>query len=90
MNQRLKSSANFFEMIAKLPNKIMASEDLSTSLLQFLFSLLTKIIKDSCQHISEKMGQFPYQKKRMVAAVMVQKWGVRIWVMGGYVCISLK
>ena len=65
----------------------MAYEDPSTPLLQVLLSLSTCIVKDSYKHLGWNMGQLPDQKKRTVAAAIVQKWGERIWIMGGDVCI---
>ena len=49
----------FAKRFANLPNYIMDSEDLSTSLLQFLLSLSTNIIKDSYQHLGGNMGELP-------------------------------
>ena len=60
---------------------MMASEDPSTPLLQVLLYLSTDIIKESYHNIGGKMGELPDMKKRMVAAVIVRKWGERIWLM---------
>ena len=79
MNLRATS---FLKLFANLPNDIMASEDLSTPLLQVLLSLSTDIIKDSYQHLGRKMGELPDLKKRTVAEAIVRKWGERIWLMG--------
>ena len=88
MNQRKKSFAKLVEVTANLPNDMMASEDPSTPLHQVLLYLSTNIIKEFYQNIGGNMGEFPDEKKRTVAAEIVQKWGERIWVMGSDVCIS--
>ena len=76
MNQRAKS---FAELVANLPNDMIASEDPSTPLLlQVLLYLSTDIIKNYYQHIGRKMGELPDLKKRTVAAAIVRKWGERI------------
>ena len=85
MNLRATS---FTKLDANLPNDIMASEDPSTPLLQVLLSLSTDIIKDSYQHLGGNMGELPDLKKRMVAEVIVRKWGERIWVMGSDASVS--
>ena len=87
MNLRTTS---FAKLVANLPNDIMASEDLSTPLLQVLISLSTNIIKDSYQNLGGKMGDLPDLKKRTVAEAIVRKWGERIWVMGSDASVSLK
>ena len=86
MNQRAKS---FMKLVANLPYDMMASEDPSTPLLlQVLLSLSTGIIKDSYQHLGGKMGELPDPKKLTSVAVIVRKWGERIWVMGSDACVS--
>ena len=86
MNQRTKL---FAKLVANLPNDMMASEDPSIPLLlQVLLSLSTDIIKDSYQHIGGNMGELPDLKKRTVAALIVRKWGERIWLMGRDACVS--
>ena len=87
MNLRAKS---FAKLVANLPNEMMASEDPSTTLLQFLLSLSTNIIKDSYQNLGRKMGELTDLKKRTVAEAIVRKWGERIWVMGIDARVSLK
>ena len=53
---------------------MMAYEDPYTHLLlQVLLSLSTDIIKDSYQHLSENMGEWPDLKKRTVAAAFLRK-----------------
>ena len=79
-NQRAKL---FAKLVANLPNVMMASEDLYTTLLvQVLLSLSTNIIKGFYQLLGVNMGKFHYLKKRTLAAAIVRKWGERIWVMG--------
>ena len=85
MNLRATS---FAKLVANLPNDIMASEDLSTPLLQVLLSLSTDIIKDSYQHLGGKMGELPELRKRTVAEAIVRKWGEMIWVMGSDASVS--
>ena len=86
MNQRAKSFTA--KLVANLPNDIMSSENPSTPLLlQVLLSLSTDIIKDSYQHLGRNMGELPDLKKRTVAAMIVQEWGIRIWLMGSDACI---
>ena len=84
MNQRVTSFAN---LVANLPNDMMASEDPSTPLLQVLLSLSTEIIKDYYQNLGRKMSEFPDLKKRTVAEAIVRKWGERICVMGSDACV---
>ena len=88
MNQHVKSLVKLCKATANLPNDMMASEDLSTPLLQVLLSLSTDNIKDSYQHLGIKMSELPDLKKRTVAAAIVRKWGERIWVMGSDACVS--
>ena len=85
MNQR----ANFFaKLVTKLPNDMMYYEDPSTPLLLIvLISLVTNIIKDSCQNLGGKMGELPDLNKRAVATAIVLNWGERIWVMGSDACV---
>ena len=78
----------FAKLLANLPNDIMASEDPSTPLLQDLLSFSTDIIKDSYQHLGEKMGELPDLKKRTVVEAIVRKWGERICVMGSEASVS--
>ena len=85
INQRATS---FAKLVANLPNDMMAYEDKSTPLLQFLVYLSTDIINDSYQHLGGKMGEFPDLKKQTVAAAIVRKWGERICVMGSDACVS--
>ena len=85
INLRATSFAN---LLANLPNYIMASEDPSIPLLQVLFSLSTDIIKDSYKHLGGKMGELPSLNKRTVAEAIVRKWGERISVMGNDVSVS--
>ena len=88
MNQSAKS---FAKLVDNLPNNMMASEDPYTHLLlQVLLYLSTNIIKDSCQNLGGKMGEFPDLKKWTVASTIVQKWGVRIWVMVSDACVKQK
>ena len=68
INQRATS---FTKLVANLPNKMMASEEKSTHLLQVLIYLSTDIIKDSYQHLGGKMGELPGLNKRTVAAAIV-------------------
>ena len=82
------SATSFAKLLANLPNDIMASEDLSTPLRQFLLSLSTDIIKDSYQHLGGKMGELPDLKKRTVEEAIVRKWGERISVMGSDASVS--
>ena len=86
MNQR----ANFFaKLVTKLPNDMMYCEDPSTPLLLIvLISLVTDIIKDSCQNLGGKMGELPDLKKRTVEAVILRKWVKIIWVMVMDACVS--
>ena len=80
MNQRGKSLA---KLVANLPNGMMASEDPSTPLLlQVLLSLSIDITKDYYQNLGGNMGELPDLKKRTVVAMIVRKWGERIWLMG--------
>ena len=81
-------ATSFAKLIANLPNDIMASEDPSTPLLQFLLSLSTNIIKESYQHLDGKMGELPDLKKRTVAEAIVRKRGERICVMGSEASVS--
>ena len=86
MNQR---DQLFMKLVVNLPNDMMASEDPSNPLLlQLLLSLSTDIIKDYYKHLVGKMGELPDLKKRKMAAVIVWKWGERIWVMRRDTCIS--
>ena len=73
INQRVKL---FAELVTNLPNGMMSSEYPSTPcLLQVIPSISTIIIKDSYQHLGGSMGECTDQKKRMVAAVILRKWG---------------
>ena len=81
-------ATSFAKLIANLPNEIVAYEDPSTPLLQVLLSLSTDIIKDSYQHLSGNMGEFPDLKKRTVEEAIVRKWGERICVMGSEASVS--
>ena len=83
-------STSFTELIANLPNDIMAYENPSTPLLQVLLSLSTDIIMDSYQHLGGKMGELPDLKKRTVAEAIVRKWVERISVMGSDASVSRK
>ena len=85
MNQRAKWLE---KLVVNLPNDMMASEDNSNPLLQFLLSLSTDIIKESYQNLGGKMGKLPDLKKQTVAAAIVQKWVERIYVMVIDACVS--
>ena len=85
MNQRAKSSV---KLVTNLPNDMMASENPSNPLLlQFLLPPSTNIIKESYHHLGGEMGELPDLKKQAVAAVIVQKCGEIIWVMGRDACV---
>ena len=87
---RINQCATLFaELVANLPNEMMAYEDNSTPLLQVLLSLSTDIINDYYQHLDGKMGELPDLKKQTVVAAIVRKWGERTpYVMGSDACVS--
>ena len=83
-------ATSFAKLVANLPNDMMAYEENSTPLLQFLLSLSTEIIKNSYHHLGGKMGELTDLKKRMVAAAIVRKWGERICVIGSDVNLTVR